>query len=126
MQIADLSVATLELLSDGDIEGSLPTLQGMLRMRKTALEWSTPVPLPSMIGIDGSLLALANRGGWIELWEYNKTFRYLLSVRLPRPFATDITWSNWQVVDDSTCRWQLGYGKNTADIRRCATRGHDV
>lgn len=102
-QIADLSVATIELLGDGEIEGDTPALKGMLRMRKTALEWSPPGALPSMIGIDGSLLALGNRAGGIELWAYDEVFNHLVAVKLPRPFATELTWSTWQVVDDETC-----------------------
>lgn len=102
-QIADLSVATMEVLGDGEIEEGIPTLKGMLRMRKTSLEWSPPVPLPSMIGIDGSLLALGNRAGWVELWSYDGAFSHQLAAQLPRPFATELTWSAWQVVDDETC-----------------------
>ncbi len=91
------------MLGDGEIEGDNPTLVGMLRMRKTALEWSRPTPLPSMLGIDGSVLALANRGGGVELWTYDERFSHVVSVSLPRPFATELTWSPWKMVDEETC-----------------------
>ena len=63
------------------------TVPGMLEMRATSqsnisrcrlqpnpdkvdqgMEWSRHVPLPSMLGIDGSLLALASRSGRVALW----------------------------------------------------------
>lgn len=120
----------MEVLGDGEIEEGIPTLKGMLRMRKTSLEWSPPVPLSSMIGIDGSLLALGNRAGWVELWSYDVAFSHQLAVQLPRPFATELTWSAWQVVDDETCEFDNIRKQSTesteADSRCCpARRCHD-
>lgn len=106
-QIADMSRETVAVLGDGEIEDNSPTLAGMLRMRKTALEWSPPIPLPSMLGIDGSLLALANRAGAVELWAYNGGFSHIAAVHLPRPFATELSWSPWKVVDEETCELGL-------------------
>ncbi|BEI87844.1 uncharacterized protein CcaverHIS019_0105620 [Cutaneotrichosporon cavernicola] len=106
-EIADLSRATVQVLGDGEIEGPSPTLAGMLHMRKTAMEWSPPTPLPTMLGIDGSVLALGNRAGGVELWAYDGGFTHLTAVYLPRPFATEVTWSPWRIVDDETCVAQL-------------------
>ncbi|GMK54303.1 hypothetical protein CspeluHIS016_0108890 [Cutaneotrichosporon spelunceum] len=106
-EIADLSRETIARLGDGEIEDDKPTLAGMLHMRKTAMEWSPPTPLRSMLGIDGSLLALGNRAGGVELWAYDRAFAHLSAVYLPRPFATEVTWSPWKIVDTETCVAQL-------------------
>ena len=63
------------------------TVSGMLEIRATSqfdilrchlqpnpdkvdqgMAWSRALPLPSMLGVDGSLLALASRSGRVALW----------------------------------------------------------
>lgn len=78
---------------------------GMLRVRATAMEWSPPLPLPSMVGIDGSLLAIANRAGGIDFWACgsDRQFSRVADVYLPKPWAADVTWTQWKTVNATDC-----------------------
>lgn len=89
MQIADLTLLTKELLPPKEILNGLSP-QGMLEMRAsseliitqillhydkpvnsvTGISWSTSLPLSSMLGVDGSVLAVSDRIGKLALWTY--------------------------------------------------------
>lgn len=96
----------MDLLPDSEKPDEIPTMAGMLRMRCTAMEWSLPLPLPTMVGVDGSVLALANRAGGIDFWSANtdRSFERIAQVSLSKPWAVELTWTAWVAVDEHTCK----------------------
>jgi hypothetical protein len=87
----------------GEDEGF--TVGGMNRARAASMEWSPPLPLPGMLGVDGSLLAVGNWAGGIDFWACSpeRNFSRAATVDLPKPWAAEVTWSQWMTVDDSVC-----------------------
>jgi general transcription factor 3C protein 4 len=77
----------------------------MLRVRAVAMEWSRSLPLLDMVGIDGSLLAIANRAGNIDFWTCgpDRQFARVADVCLQKPWAADVTWTQWKVVNETDC-----------------------
>ncbi|OWZ68960.1 general transcription factor 3C polypeptide 4 [Cryptococcus neoformans Bt63] len=105
VEIADLTMLTKELLPPKEILNGLSP-QGMLEMRASSISWSTSLPLSSMLGVDGSVLAVSDRIGKLALWTYGhqKRFQRLasLSIGSPANWIADISWSDWTVMGD-TC-----------------------
>lgn len=67
-EAVDLSQVMMGLLGPDLVPDNKPSTRAMLRMRFTCMEWSDALPLDSMIGVDGSLLALGNRAGGVAFW----------------------------------------------------------
>ncbi|CAD6590366.1 MAG: hypothetical protein TREMPRED_005716 [Tremellales sp. Tagirdzhanova-0007] len=109
-EIADLTAMTRRLLSPTPAPYEL-TVPGMLEMRATSMEWSRHVPLPSMLGIDGSLLALASRSGRVALWSYgvDKRFSRVVHEKITEGWVAHMAWSDWKIIDDKTCEADLAF-----------------
>ncbi|KIR77247.1 general transcription factor 3C polypeptide 4 [Cryptococcus gattii EJB2] len=104
-EIADLTMLTKDLLPPKEIRNGL-TPRGVLEMRASSISWSASLPLSSMLGIDGSILAVSDRNGKLALWTYGrqKRFQRLASISIGSPanWIADISWSDWTVKGD-TC-----------------------
>ncbi|WWC94150.1 hypothetical protein V866_000989 [Kwoniella sp. B9012] len=110
------------------IRGSLPpealsnglSVEGMLEMRTICAQWSSHLPLPSMIGVDGSLLALSNRAGRISFWSYGleKRFHQIQFVQICEQggWVTDMAWSKWRILDDQTCEAHLALALTNGSV----------
>lgn len=104
---------TKQLLEPGQVVDGTPTVPGMLRMRAVSMAWSGQMELPSMIGVDGSLLVLANRAGGLDFWRWVMRegeaddsytppgFSRVAQVTLPGTaiWASQLSWSEWTSVD---------------------------
>ncbi|OCF36876.1 hypothetical protein I316_01473 [Kwoniella heveanensis BCC8398] len=119
-EIADLTALTKALLPPQMTQPEL-TEQGMLELRTTALAWSSQPPVESMIGIDGSLLALSNRAAKLAFWSYGPQKRFkrleVVDLRLRGGWITDIAWSQWKLEDERTCEAQLALSLTDGSIR---------
>ncbi|KAL1405531.1 hypothetical protein Q8F55_009169 [Vanrija albida] len=123
-EATDLSITMMGLLGP-EVPDGKPTTRGMLRMRFTCLEWSEALPLQSMIGLDGSLLALGNRAGGIAFWRYANAVATLVAevpVIPASPWVVDLTWGKWQVVDDTTCVSTLALAGTDGSVRTLVVR----
>ncbi|WVF71458.1 hypothetical protein IAT40_006262 [Kwoniella sp. CBS 6097] len=119
-EIADLTALTRTLLPRQATQPEL-TEHGMLELRTTTLAWSSHPPVESMVGIDGSLLALSNRAGKIAFWSYGpqKRFKRLGVIDLPIKggWVVDMAWSEWDSVDKHTCEVHLALSLSDGSIR---------
>ncbi|WVR07016.1 hypothetical protein IAU60_004055 [Kwoniella sp. DSM 27419] len=103
-EIADLTAKTKSMLPSGEA-GTELTEKGMLEMRSTCMQWSQHIPLPKMIGVDGSLLALANRAGKLALWSYGPQKRFrrtaLIDMSIKGGWIADLAWSEWTAIGET-------------------------
>ncbi|WWC89352.1 uncharacterized protein L201_004274 [Kwoniella dendrophila CBS 6074] len=117
-EIADLTSIMKGLIPPK--EGPL-SLKESLGLRTMSIQWSSHLPLPSMIGIDGSLLALSNRAGKITFWSYglDKRFHQLRSSDVCQigGWVSDMAWSEWKVLDDESCEAHLALTLTDGSIR---------
>nr|XP_031863242.1 uncharacterized protein CI109_001115 [Kwoniella shandongensis]KAA5530314.1 hypothetical protein CI109_001115 [Kwoniella shandongensis] len=102
-EIADLTLLTKDLLAPERTSNGLDE-RGMMEMRTTCMQWSEHIHSKQMTGVDGSLLALANRAGQIAFWSYgaDKRFRRVsvADLRVTGHWITDMAWSTWREVDE--------------------------
>ncbi|WVQ99399.1 hypothetical protein IAU59_006532 [Kwoniella sp. CBS 9459] len=119
-EIADLTALTKAHLPPQATRPEL-TERGMLELRTSTLAWSSHPPVESMIGIDGSLLALSNRAGKLAVWSYGsqKRFRRLeqVDLRIKGGWVVDMAWSEWKLVDPHTCEAQLALSVTDGSVR---------
>nr|XP_018263108.1 uncharacterized protein I303_04599 [Kwoniella dejecticola CBS 10117]OBR85266.1 hypothetical protein I303_04599 [Kwoniella dejecticola CBS 10117] len=123
-EIADLTSITRTSLPSTSTQAGL-SVANNLRMRTMCLQWSAHVPLPSMFGIDGSILALSNRAGGITFWSYGheKRFRQIDAAQIcDVGWVTDMAWSSWKVLDDKTCEAHLAMSLTDGSIRLVSVR----
>lgn len=67
-----------------------------------SMAWSGFIPVQSMIGEDGSLLAIANRAGGIDFWSYaGSKLTHVGEIAIPTPWVSRMNWSDWTVEDDA-------------------------
>lgn len=82
-------------------------MRGMNRTRATAMEWSPAVPIAGVVGLDGSVLAIGNRAGGIDMWAcingHDGEFERIAQTDLPKPWASELSWSKWSAVSDTEC-----------------------
>lgn len=72
------------------------------------MAWSKFIPVQSMIGEDGSLLAIANRAGGIDFWSYaGSTLSHVGEIAINTPWVSRMCWSDWTVEDDACKDWHL-------------------
>ncbi|RXK38303.1 hypothetical protein M231_04476 [Tremella mesenterica] len=73
------------------------------------MSWSKAVPLPSTVGLDGSLLAIADRAGYVAFWTYGEDRRFHREYyeQISDDWPSHLAWSDWRQVDDYTCEADL-------------------
>ncbi|KAK8864379.1 hypothetical protein IAR55_001627 [Kwoniella newhampshirensis] len=124
-EIADLTVLTKDLLEPDRITNGFDE-RGMLEMRTTSMQWSPHIPSGMMTGIDGSLLALANRAGQIAFWSYGleRRFRRLqvADLKVSGQWITDMAWSAWREAGDEKFESQLALVLSDGSIRLLVVR----
>ncbi|WVN88258.1 uncharacterized protein L203_103459 [Cryptococcus depauperatus CBS 7841] len=111
IEIVDLSLLTNELFPESEDK--------LLRMRPACVQWSSFIPLPSMLNIDGSILAVSYRVGKVILWTYqSKTFEPLGIIDLGSSgvWASDMAWSSWKITDED-CEACLAFGLTDGSIK---------
>ncbi|WVW83875.1 hypothetical protein I302_105897 [Kwoniella bestiolae CBS 10118] len=119
-EIADLTSIIWGSIPPESLVNGL-TVEAMCEMRTMCMQWSTHLPLTTMIGIDGSLLVLGNRAGKISFWSYGaeKRFCQIQSVRIVEQggWVTDMAWSEWKTLGDHTCEAHLALTLTDGSVR---------
>nr|XP_019010931.1 uncharacterized protein I206_04236 [Kwoniella pini CBS 10737]OCF49712.1 hypothetical protein I206_04236 [Kwoniella pini CBS 10737] len=124
-EIADLTSIIRGSLPSTSTHGGL-SVEGNLEMRTMCLQWSSHLPLPSLIGVDGSILALGNRAGTVSFWNYGpeKHFRQLHYIQICEAggWVSDMAWSEWNILDNMTCEAHLALSMTDGSIRITSIR----
>ncbi|TYJ55670.1 hypothetical protein B9479_003573 [Cryptococcus floricola] len=109
-----------------------PQEDDVLESRSTCIAWSKHIPSTDMMGVDGSVIAVANRSGSIALWTYaaQKTSTQLDYLRMcpVGSWSTQMAWSEWTPLDEDTYKSRLAFcvsdgSIKTIDVTRTAKAG---
>ncbi|WVQ82341.1 hypothetical protein IAT38_004469 [Cryptococcus sp. DSM 104549] len=122
-EIADLTQMTQSLLLPRNPETGIDPMH-MLHMRTTCISWSKALPLRSMIGIDGSLLATSDRVGRLLFWNHgsDKVFHRQTVIEPGlqtdgSQWVTSLAWSEWTELGPDSCGAYLAMGMTDGSVK---------
>ncbi|WRT66351.1 uncharacterized protein IL334_003306 [Kwoniella shivajii] len=119
-ELADLTMLTKGLLSQEAINAEM-SVESMLESRTTCVRWSSHIPLRSMSGVDGSLLAMSNRAGKVAFWTYGTEKRFhrahYFDVCEIGGWVADMAWSEWKEIEEQTYEVHLALALTDGSIR---------
>ncbi|KAK4686225.1 general transcription factor 3C polypeptide 4, partial [Tremellales sp. Uapishka_1] len=94
-----IEIADLTTIAGRLVPKKVSQVERNLELRATCMEWSPSLPLTSMLGKDGSLLAIPNRAGKVALWSYGSRRRFLRLAhqKISDHWVGELAWSAWSV-----------------------------
>ncbi|WVQ72569.1 hypothetical protein IAR50_002127 [Cryptococcus sp. DSM 104548] len=124
LEVDDLTIPSRDVTSPPSSpaeEKADPHEDDVLITRSTCIAWSKYIPSTDMLGVDGSVIAIANRSGGIALWTYGprETSRQLdyLQACLIGSWSTQLAWSEWTPRGENTFASRLAFCVSDGSIK---------